>query len=569
MTAPNLDLIFLWHMHQPDFRHHATGEFVQPWVYLHGIKDYTDMAWHLEHYPEVKAVVNLVPILLEQIEDYAEQFATGRIRDPLLRLLARESMDGIGAEDRARILDQCYRANHSKMLEPFAPYRRLREIYEYVSKQHGKDSLGYLSGQYFADLLVWYHLSWTGETVRREQPLVVKLMTQGEGFTREDRRALFDLIGALMSGLTARYRRLQERGQIEISTTPYYHPIAPLLINLASAREAVPDAHMPQAAIYAGGRQRTAWHLTEAQRRHREWFGTQPQGIWPAEGAVSWPFAEVVAEQGFTWMASSEGVLRNTLARGGAAMSNRAAYLYSPYLLNTTGGEISIFFRDDRISDLIGFEYKDWHGRDAAKHFIAQMEEIRSNASEHETPVVSVILDGENAWEHYPYNGFYFFKDLYEALSTQDNIHTTTFSRCIAQRKQQKVTERALSALVTGSWVYGNLSTWIGSPDKNRAWDLLCTAKQSYDLVLGSGRLTPAEQEAAALQLAACEGSDWYWWFGDYNPPEVVQTFDEIFRASLDQLYRLLKLPPPAALAEPISRGGGAPESGGAMRRAA
>ncbi len=569
MAAQNLDLIFLWHMHQPDFRHHATGEFVQPWVYLHGIKDYTDMAWHLEHYPEVKAVVNLVPILLEQIEDYVQQFSSGQLRDPLLRLLACERADDISAADRTRILDQCYRANHEKMLEPFAPYRRLKEIHQTLVKQYGQDALKYLSGQYFADLLTWYHLSWTGETVRRDEPAVVALMTQGDGFTREDRRALFDLIGKLMSGLIPRYRRLQERGQIEISTTPYYHPISPLLINLASAREAMPSAPMPQAAIYPGGRHRTAWHLRQAQRRHEQWFGVKAKGVWPAEGAVSRPFAEVVAEQKFTWMASGESVLRNTLTQSGIDISNRASYLYNPYLLNTEHGSVSIFFRDDRISDLIGFEYKDWHGRDATNHLIAQLDDIRAHVNATDTPVVSVILDGENAWEHYPYNGFYFFKDLYEELSNHPHIRTTTFSHCLAQRKTRSVTERALSTLVTGSWVYGNLSTWIGSQDKNRAWDLVCAAKQSYDLVMGSGRLSAAEAQVAELQLAACEGSDWYWWFGDYNPPQVVQTFDEIFRASLEQLYRLLKLTPPATLSEPISRGGGEPESGGAMRRAA
>jgi alpha-amylase/alpha-mannosidase (GH57 family) len=567
MTTANLDLIFLWHMHQPDFRHHATGEFVQPWVYLHGIKDYTDMAWHLERHPQIKAVVNLVPILLEQIDDYTQQFASGHIRDPLLRLLACERMDDIDARERARILDQCFLSNHSKMLEPFAPYRRLREIYQYVVKQHGKDSLAYLSGQFFADLLTWYHLCWTGESVRREEPLVVKLMTQGEGFTREDRRALFDLTGKLMSGLITRYRRLQERGQIEISTTPYYHPIAPLLINLASAREAMPSAPMPQAEMYPGGRERTAWHVKEALRRHQQWFGAPALGIWPAEGAVSWPFAEVVAEHGLAWMASGEGVLRNTLARAQASAAGGDSY--NPYMLNTAGGQVSIFFRDDRLSDLIGFEYKNWHGRDAAAHFIAQVEEIRAAASDSEMPVVSVILDGENAWEHYPYNGFYFFEDLYETLSSHGSIRTTTFSSCIARRKQQGVRERTLDTLVTGSWVYGNLATWIGSGDKNRAWDLLCTAKQSYDLVMGSGRLTDGEAQAAALQLAACEGSDWYWWFGDYNPPHVVRSFDEIFRASLVELYRLLKLAAPATLAEPVSHGGGEPESGGAMRRAA
>lgn len=569
MAASSLDLIFLWHMHQPDFRHHATGEFVQPWVYLHGIKDYTDMAWHLERHPGIRAVVNLVPILLEQIEDYVAQFRTGQLRDPLLRWLACDDVDALDPQAREHILDQCFRANHAKMLEPFPQYRRLHEIHTHIERQHGKDALRYLGGQYFADLLTWYHLAWTGESVRRDEPLVVRLMTRGENFTRDDRLALFGLIGRLMGGLIDRYRRLEERGQIEISTTPYFHPIAPLLINLQSAREAMPEAPLPEAPVYPGGRLRTAWHLQAAQRKHQQLFGVRPRGIWPAEGAVSWPTAEVTAEQGLSWMASGEGVLRQTLAASGADTRDRATYLYTPYLLRTQGGDMHIFFRDDHVSDLIGFEYKGWHGRDAASHFVAQMEQVLAQAPAGSAPVVSIILDGENAWEHYPYNGFYFFEALYQSLSSHEEIRTTTFSDCLARRKAAAVSDRTLDRLVTGSWVYGNLATWIGSTDKNRAWDLLCAAKQSYDLVMGSDRLNEVQREAAALQLAACEGSDWYWWFGDYNPPQVVRTFDEIFRHNLTELYRLLQLTPPTALAEPISRGGGVPEDGGAMRRAA
>jgi len=569
MPTQSLELIFLWHMHQPDFRHHATGEFVQPWVYLHGIKDYTDMAWHLEKHPKVRAVVNLVPILIEQIEDYVDQFQTSQLRDPLLRALACEQPESLPLATRQELLEQCFRSNHDKMLEPFTPYRRLRDLYRHIDTTHGKDALRYLGGQYFADLVTWYHLAWTGETLRREEPTVVGLMAKGEGFTLADRRMLLEVIGRHMGQLIDRYRRLEQRGQIEISTTPYFHPIAPLLINLASAREAMPDAPLPESPIYPGGRQRTAWHMQAATKQFTDRFGHAPGGMWPGEGAVSWATAEVAAAQGLGWLASGEAVLRQSLNALGADTSNRAHYAYSPYALATAQGKISLFFRDDHLSDLIGFEYKNWHGRDAAQHLIAQLDNILAQSDPQSSPVVSIILDGENAWEHYPYNGFYFFEALYGALEQHPAVCTTTCSDCLAQRRASGEAERTLNQLVTGSWVYGNLSTWIGSPDKNRAWDLLCAAKQSFDLVMGSARLTPAEREAATLQLAACEGSDWYWWFGDYNPPQVVQTFDNIFRHSLTELYRLLQLTPPGTLKEPISRGGGKPEDGGAMRRAA
>ena len=195
-----LRLVLLWHMHQPDFRDLATGDFVHPWVYLHAIKDYTDMAAHLENHPGVHAVVNLVPILLDQLEDYADQFATRKMRDPLLRLLALDNLDELDAAARRMVLDQCFRANHSKMIEPFTPYKRLRDLFQYIVSIEG-DPARYLSGQYLADLLTWYHLSWTGETVRRREEVVVRLMTQGINFTHADRMALFELIGSLITDI--------------------------------------------------------------------------------------------------------------------------------------------------------------------------------------------------------------------------------------------------------------------------------------------------------------------------------------------------------------------------------
>jgi len=290
--------------------------------------------------------------------------------------------------------------------------------------------------------------------------------------------------------------------------------------------------------------------------------------MWPAEGAVSPAFCRLLAEHGVGWTATGEGVLANSLKKSGLPLDNRMAYLYRPYRVESSHRAITCFFRDDRLSDLIGFEYKDWHGADAANHFIAQLEEIRAATPDGDTPVVSVILDGENAWEYYPYNAYYFLRDLYRALESHPFIQTTTYAELLAD-PAGKALHRPLPELVTGSWVHGNLSTWIGSADKNRAWDLLCVAKQSYDLVMGSGRLSQEEMKAASTQLAVCEGSDWCWWFGDYNPRESVEKFDILYRANLASLYRLLKLPPPAQLDEPVSRGAATTNTTGAMRRAA
>jgi alpha-amylase/alpha-mannosidase (GH57 family) len=547
------DVVLCWHMHQPDYRDHATGEFTQPWVYLHALKDYADMAAHLERHPGVRAVVNLVPVLLDQLEDYADQFATGMLRDPLLRLLGRDESAPLARAERELIVDQCFRANHEKMVQPFAAYKGLHDLYLALERQGG-DSIDYLSDRYCDDLVTWYHLAWLGETVKRESQLAQALMAKGGGFAASERRALLALVGEIVAGTVARYARLAAGGRIELSTTPHHHPLAPLLIDFRSAREARPDLALPASGGYPGGEARVRAHVDAALASHARRFGAPPAGVWPAEGALSAPVARLLAERGVRWTASSESVLRHALGAGGDP-----ALRYRPW--RAPGTALACFFRDDRLSDLIGFEYAKWHGDEAAAHFVAELEAIAGRGG---APVVSVILDGENCWEYYPYNGFYFLDALYGELAAHPFLRTATFAAIADGAAAPE-----LPRLVAGSWVYGDFTTWIGAPEKNRAWDLLVAAKQAFDLALAGGRLTDAERTVAERQLANCEGSDWFWWLGDYNPAHAVAAFDRLYRANLAHLYRLLKLPVPGALAEPIGSGHGHPELGGAMRRAA
>jgi alpha-amylase/alpha-mannosidase (GH57 family) len=554
-------------MHQPDYRNYETGEFMLPWVYLHAIKDYSDMVAHLEAHPSMKAVVNFVPVLLDQLEDYATQFASGQLRDPLLRLLATPDLEQVSAQDRLRTFDSCFRSNHVTMMQPYPEYKRLHELHETL-RERGDADLAYLSGQYLGDLLVWYHLAWTGESVRRNSEAVVQLMTQGKGFSYADRVQLLDVIGEVIQGLIPRYRKLAASGQIELSTTPHYHPLAPLLIDFSSARDSLPCSDLPMEQAYPGGRARVASHLVSAIESHERRFGIRPAGVWPAEGALSTPLLEILAGHDCRWSASGEGVLANSLQQShpGRNLPERREWLYRPYRVDGKADSIICFFRDEKLSDMIGFEYAKWFGRDAAEHFVHSLEDIGRSAPPEESPIVSVILDGENAWEYYPYNGYYFLNDLYEILENHSSIETTTYHDYLASSDGTEI--GSLPVLAAGSWVYGTFSTWIGDHDKNRAWDLLCAAKHSYDLVMQSGRLTDEEKARAERQLASCESSDWFWWLGDYNSPFVVSSFDQLFRDNLANLYSLLKLPVPVSVLEPISHGGGIQELSGTMRRA-
>jgi len=565
--SKQLDLVFLWHMHQPDYRDHTSGEFVLPWTYLHALKDYTDMAAHLERHPQMRAVVNFVPVLAEQIEDYVAQFDSGRFREPLLRVLAAPELGSLGLAERELLVQSCFRSNHQTMLAPFPAYQRLHDIYRSLAdKDAAPDAppeampdLAYLSGEYFADLVTWYHLAWTGETERRRWPLLLELIKKGRGYTLADRQALLSLLGNILRQILPRYRALADRGQIELCCTPQTHPLSPLLLDFACARDSVPNAPLPASPAYPGGAPRVDAHIRAAQASHEQRFGHAPVGMWPAEGAISEPFAHRLAAQGVKWAASGEGVLRASLAK---SQLEAPAPAYRPWALEGAP-DLALFFRDDRLSDLIGFEYSKWHGENAARHLVGELEGILAHTPEGQRPVVSIILDGENAWEHYPYNGYYFFEELYARLQGHPQIRTTTFADVL---REGAVTPTPLPKLSAGSWVYGTLSTWIGDTDKNRAWDLLCAAKSVYDEALP--HLSAEEQQLATTQLAICESSDWFWWFGDYNPSQAVASFDRLYRRNLSNLYLLLKRPAPPDLNFPISAGSSHATHDGTMRRA-
>jgi len=556
-----LDVVLCWHMHQPDYREPGGGEYVLPWTYLHAIKDYTDMAAHLEAVPQARAVVNFVPILLEQIAEYAQQVRAylsegGSIRDPLLAALAAPALPTDPA-DRLKIIESCLRVNRERVINRYPAYRRLAEMGGWL--ENHVEAVCYLSDRFLGDLLVWYHLGWLGETIHRGDVRAKRLVSKGHDYTLHDRYQLLELIGEQLGGVIDRYRRLAEDKRVELSFTPYAHPIVPLLLDLKSAREAEPELPMPMLAAYPGGRERAAWHITEGLRVFEEHFGMRPAGCWPSEGGVSTAALDLLAEHGIVWAATGEGVLGNSLRAAGKLPDDEGKdWLYTPYRVGKRG--CSCFFRDDGLSDLIGFTYSDWHADDAVADLVTHLERIADTG---DARVVSIILDGENAWEHYPENGYYFLSGLYKHLAEHPRLRLTTFSECLQRADEQAP---ALPRVVAGSWVYGSFTTWIGDRDKNRAWDLLGAAKTAYDRVLAAGGLTPERRAALDRQLAVCEGSDWFWWFGDYNPADTVSDFERLYRAQLAGLYRLLGEEPPAELAEVLSHGGGAPAHGGAMR---
>jgi alpha-amylase/alpha-mannosidase (GH57 family) len=558
-----LKVVLCWHMHQPEYRDLTTGESLLPWTYLHAIKDYADMAAHLEAAPRAAAVVNFSPVLLEQLAAYAQQLAAHLINRAPLRdaLLASLAPDGI-PEDLARreqLVRSCLKVNRERIIERFAPFRELATL---ATGFLQTGAMRYAAREFLVDLTVWYHLGWLGESVRRSDARVAALVKKGRHYSDADRRTLLEVIGELVSGVVPRYRSLAANGRVELSVTPYGHPILPLMLDFSAARDAVPDCPLPAETAYPGSEARVRWHLQAALALFEKTFGVRPSGCWPSEGAVSDRALALIEEAGFRWTATGELVLRNSLTRHALwDGEQQVASLHRAYRI--AGRGLNVYFRHDGLSDLIGFSYSKWHGDDAAANLTRHLEHLADVFQGQPDRVVAIVLDGENAWEYFPFNGYFFLSALYEQLSTNTRLELTTFARCRAAAPAAE-----LPSIVAGSWVYGTFSTWIGEPAKNRAWEMLCEAKRTYDRVLSSGQLTAPERHVAERQLAVCEGSDWCWWFGEGNPAEQVAAFDELYRRHLGNLYRILGQAPPAYLAEPFAHGGGSPEMGGVMRRA-
>lgn len=563
-------VVFLWHMHQPDYRDIMTGEYYFPWTYLHAIKDYVDMAAHLEAQPAAKAVVNFAPILLEQLDDYAQQIASylacgAKIKDTVLASLTETSLPAPGTMAFTDLAQKYLRANKERMIHRFTAYRELADI---VESFHEKPYLSrYLNEQFLVDLCVWYHLSWLAEIPRRSDERIQRLQKKERGYSMDERRELLGIIGELIESISPRYKALAERGQIELCMSPYAHPIIPLLIDLNSAKEAMPDVSLPDAPCYADGRNRAKWHLNEGIKTFEHYFGKRPRGCWASEGALSDDTLKLLQEAKFEWAATGDSVLHNSLRAPenksiAAKLHNEQQSLHRAYEFAEV--KINTFFRDDGLSDLIGFKYSTWHSDDAVGDLVGHMVNIANAADDTKNTVISVIMDGENAWEYFPENAFHFLHSLYERLANHPQLELATYSEVLDNQSPEPI---CVPHLVAGSWVYGTFSTWIGDKDKNRGWDMLCDAKQQLDQALRKKSFSPEQLAKIEKQLALCEGSDWFWWFGDYNPAQSVSDFEYLYRRHLMNLYALMDTPAPGYLSHVISIGGGDPASGGVMRQ--
>lgn len=550
---PPLDVAFVWHMHQPDYRDPATGEARLPWARLHGLKDYYDMAAVLERYPAVHQTFNLVPSLVAQLEAGAR----GEFPDPQLRLFERPAA-ALSPEARVELLRTFFQANPETMI---APLPRYGELLERRGRGGSDQELGRAAASFtdqdVRDLQILFHLAWIDPTIRDGDEPLRALVAKGRGYTEADKRRLGERMRAILGAIVPLYRRLAASGQIEVSTTPFYHPILPLLCDTNVAREALPDIRLP-ARRFAHPEDAVV-QLERAAAFVRERVGRAPVGLWPSEGSVSEAILPLVARAGFRWLATDEEILARSLgvhfAAAGEGARARTAGLYRPYRLRRPGGvDLAVVFRDHVLSDLIGFVYSQWEPVAAADDLIARLHEIAvalGDANRDGGQLVSIILDGENAWEHYPADGRDFLDRLYERLSGAEGLRAVTVGEHLAAHPPQA----ELPRLFAGSWINHNFRIWIGHDEDNAAWDALGAARDALAAAAkgDGGAAPPPERLAAAWDaLYAAEGSDWTWWYGDDHHSDHEMEFDALFRGHLVRLYDLIGKRVPADLSLPI-----------------
>jgi len=532
MSDGKLNLAFLWHQHQPFYRIVENGKTVyrMPWVRLHAVKDYYDIPRYLEDFPGIKQNFNLVPSLLAQLEDYVQN----RAEDIVLSLTLKHPADLTSAE-KEQILDIFFMANERRMIKASSRYREL------FDKKEKTESF---SEQDFMDLQVWYNLCWIGPFWKSEEPFR-SLFKKERDFTDHDKRKLVDGHYHIMAQVLPLYKKLAQEGRIEISVTPFYHPILPLLCDSTVAKEG--DHSFIDPGIIFKGPEDADEQVRRAVEYCKTRLGLAPRGMWPSEGSVSAEAMSLIRKNGIFWVATDEGILEHS----DATEQN----IFLPHTFETSNGDIKLVFRDRALSDSIGFRFSQLEGGEAAREFMDSVESIRTKLiSEGRKPaehLAVVLLDGENCWEYYDNNGYGFLTQLYALLSKSASIRTVTISEFLdkcAAKHTPKITR-----LHSGSWINRNFRIWIGGhEEENKAWHYL---KDTRDFLLAKQKEISSEKKNQAWEeIYISEGSDWFWWMGDDHIAHNKHEFDELFRYHLRQVYHILDMTPPESLYQPIMK---------------
>jgi alpha-amylase/alpha-mannosidase (GH57 family) len=530
-------LCFVWHMHQPFYKDLMSGEYRLPWTRLHALKDYYGMVNILGEFPEVRQTFNLVPSLVVQIAEYA----SGNASDPFLRV-ALKPAEKLSEDETDFLLHNSFNANPSRLIYRYPRYGELFDAW-LSSGRNARRARRLFGNAELRDLQVLSQLTWFDEEDLAHDPDIVALVEKAQDFDVRDQELIGRKQLQALGRVLPAYRSFCKSGQIEISTTPFYHPILPLICDSDIAAVSHPYIPLPSRFAYP---QDAREQIARAREFAAREFDCEALGMWPSEGSVSDQAMALAAESGFKWSASDNGVLARTLQREATPQIT-----YKPYLWQQGQDRMTMIFRDHHLSDLIGFVYARMDAAEAAAHFLDQIREnCRDLLAQGRDALVPIILDGENAWEYYEKNGRPFLCELYGRIQRDPGMKAVTVSEALAHIEPERIDH-----IVPGSWIDANFDVWIGAEEDNEAWDYLLRARRTYDDVIASGvPIDEANKRLAFEELLIAEGSDWCWWYGPEHESVNRPEFDQLYRDHLANVYRALNLQPPEDLSRPILR---------------
>ena len=543
---PRVSLALFWHQHQPYYPDDVSGENPMPWVRLHGTKDYLGMALHLDEVPEFRCTINLVPSLLLQLEGYVLGTASDRHLD-----VSRMPADGLSKDDAFYLVDNFFMAFPDAMIRPHSRYWELYQM-RGLGVSTGEQALPRFRERDLRDLQVWSNLAWFHPLLFEKDPELAEFLEKGRNYSEIEKTWLLNKQRSLLAEIVPLHRKLAERGQVELSTTPFYHPILPLLFDKRLAREAMPDVRLP--VHQESYLEDAEVHVARAIESHRRHFGHEPRGMWPSEGSVCQAMLPMLAKHGIQWIATDEEILSGTLGgkvhRDSRGHVRHPELLYRPWTVSEGGHDLAIVFRDHALSDQIGFHYQRSPGPSAAHDFLGKLHGIGDACKGHGSTLVPVILDGENCREYYPDGGVSFLRSLYQQAVSDPQVQPVTISQFLADNPPKETLPRPFS----GSWISHNFDIRIGHDEDNLALHALHEARVFLKNEAVIGQHDPVALARAWDELYIAEGSDWFWWFGDDHSIALDALFDHLFRKHLRNIYVLLGQEPPRILFTPISQ---------------
>lgn len=524
-------------MHQPVYQLTPTGDYLMPWVRLHAVKDYLDMVLILEKFPKIKLNFNLVPVLLDSLIDYGEN----DLHDIHSRLTITDVED-LTADDKEFIINNFFDANFHSMILPSEEYNRLYQKYQL----NPENDINMFSNQEYSDLMALFNLAWFDPIYKNIYPELKKLIKKGKNYTTEDRIKIIDIQRDIIRKIIPTYKKFSDEGRIEITTSPYYHPIIPILLDIKSIKKSSENDLPTNLKMELDAKMQTEMALD----RMENIFGKRPRGIWPSEHCISSKELGLFKELGVDWTISDEGILSNSI--NFEFVRDFRGYLEDPYHLLKSykykDDGVNIIFRDSVIPNLIGFEYPNHPAESAANDLYDRIKVAQSKllSSPDENHLITIAMDGENCWENYTADGSTFLSTIYSLIENDPSLETVLISDYL-----DKDIQKPLNKISSGSWVNRNFKLWIDEPLKNLAWTYLKQVRDDFSAYVKQNPLNP-NIEAARRELFICEGSDWFWWYGEPNDSGRDNIFDYIFREHLKNIYLFLGLEVPQYLDTPL-----------------